>query len=224
VTLSEGFFKDIIGGGRADEEVGEPRGEGLNRVVGVVFGGCVYVDDVGFLVSAETGEKCHSPIVQSLNPLGWVVIPVLYGDWCVDVTIVRLIPLRGYFTIPSCFGQLRRQLLDAGLVLLTVLGEEVSAILDSGDKPKYNLVEGVAGVGVGGGEGIESGLRGERDREGNRGGDLLKWAFGVMDSDGPTICKVTGRRRDGDGETFGGETRHLLGDIGTDEVAGEVVE
>jgi hypothetical protein len=96
--------------------------------------------------------------------------------------------------------------------------------LDGGDEPEYNLIEGVAGVGVGGGEGVESGLRGERDCEGNRGGDLLEWAFGVMDADGSTICKVTGRRRDGDGETFGGETRHLLSDVGGEEVTGEMVE
>jgi hypothetical protein len=82
----------------------------------------------------------------------------------------------------------------------------------------------VAGVGVGGGEGVESGLRGERGLEGNRGGDFFERSLRPVNSDGSTICKVTGRRRDGDGETFGGETRHLFGDVGSDEVTGEVVE
>jgi hypothetical protein len=82
----------------------------------------------------------------------------------------------------------------------------------------------VTGVGVGGGEGVESGLRGERDLDGNRGGDFLERAFWVVNADGATICKVTGRRRDGDGETFGGETRHLFGNVRGDEVAGEVIE
>jgi hypothetical protein len=96
--------------------------------------------------------------------------------------------------------------------------------LDGGNEPEYDLIKGVAGVSVGGGEGIESGLRGERGLEGNQGGDLLKGTFGVVNADGSTICKVVGRRRDRDGETFGGETRHLLGNIGGDKVTSEVVE
>jgi hypothetical protein len=189
-----------------------------------MFGGCIDVNDVGVFVSAETGEKCDSPIVQSLDPFRGVVVSVLYGDWDVDATVVCLVPIRRFFTIPSCFCQLRRQLLNAGLVLLAVLRKEVGTVLDGGDKPKYNLVKGVAGVSVGGSEGVESGLRGERGLDGNRGGDLLERSFGVVNADGSAICKVTGRRRDGDGETFGGETRHLLGNVGGDEVAGEVVE
>jgi hypothetical protein len=114
--------------------------------------------------------------------------------------------------------------LDLGLELLTVLCKEVGPVLYGSDESKYDLVQWVAGVGVGSGKGVESGLRGERGLEGNRGGDFLERALGMVNADGSTICKVTDRRRDRDGDTIGGETRHLLGDEGRDEVTSEVVE
>jgi hypothetical protein len=189
-----------------------------------VFRRGVDVDDIRVLVSAEPGKECDSPIIQSLNPSGGVVVPILYWYRDVDTVVVFFVPRRRFFTVPSCFSQLRCQLLNPGLELLTVLHKEVGAVLDGGDESEYDLVQGVTGVGVGGGEGVESGLRGERGLEGDRGGDFFERALGVMNANGSTICKVTGRRRDGDGETFGGETRHLFGDVGGDEVAGEVIE
>jgi hypothetical protein len=105
-----------------------------------VLGGCVEVDDIGVFVSAKTGEECDSPIIQSLDPFGGVMVPILYRDWDIDATVICLVPFRWLFTISSCFGQLRRQLVDPGLVLLTVLREEVSAVLDGGDEPENDLV------------------------------------------------------------------------------------
>jgi hypothetical protein len=46
----------------------------------------------------------------------------------------------------------------------------------------------------------------------------------MVNADGSMICKVTGRRRDGDGDTIGGETRHLFGNEGRDDVTSKVVE
>jgi hypothetical protein len=64
----------------------------------------------------------------------------LYRDWDVDVAVIRLVPFWGFFTVPSCFGQFGGQLVDASLVLLTILREEVGAVLDGGDESQDDLV------------------------------------------------------------------------------------
>jgi hypothetical protein len=62
------------------------------------------------------------------------------------------------------------------------LGEKVGALVDGRAESQDDLIEGMVGVGVGGGEGIESGVRGEGGRKGDWGGDFLEWSVGVMDA------------------------------------------
>jgi hypothetical protein len=54
--------------------------------------------------------------------------------------------------------------------------------MDGCAESQNDLIEGVAGVSIGGGKGIESGVRGERGHEGDQGGNFLWRSVRVVDA------------------------------------------